>query len=257
MSPHPKSVIPIDHERRFLMQHSPSRPAARILLAEADDITRAFLADNLTADGYDIAAVSDQSTALSELHHHGVDLVIADVNGQTLALLDTLRSAETPIGLTPTDVPMIVLTSNPDSVHRIRLLERGADDVVSKPVGYGEIRARVAAVLRRTAPRPPQPVITAGDLHVDLHRRQVTIAGQPVNLSNIEYRLLCTLAAEPTRVHTRAELLRTIWGHSADTRTRTLDSHAHRLRAKLAAADHPLVINVWGVGYRLIDGGSR
>jgi DNA-binding response OmpR family regulator len=228
------------------------RPA-RILLADADDPTRAFLTENLTADGYDVIPVATETTALAELAHGqtAMDLVLVDVNGCTLDLVDRLRADEPPLGATPGDVPVIVLTSRGEQLHRTRLLERGADDVVAKPFSYGELRARVAAVLRRTAPRQPSSVINVGELRIDLHDRRVSLAGEPIVLSATEYRLLCALAAEPTRVFTREELLRTVWGHSASSRTRTLDTHAHRLRAKLSGTDQPLIVNAWGVGYAL------
>jgi DNA-binding response OmpR family regulator len=149
---------------------------------------------------------------------------------------------------------VIVLTSHPDEIHRVRLLERGGDDVIAKPFSYPELRARITAILRRTAPRQPRPVLTAGPLRLDPHRRTVTLDDRLIDLSVIEYRLLHMLASEPERVFTRAELMADIWGYTTAGRSRTLDSHACRLRAKLANPTHKLIVNVWGVGYRLIDG---
>jgi DNA-binding response OmpR family regulator len=227
---------------------------ARILLADADPTNRAFLADNLAADGYGIAPVATDHAALAELAHGqpGADLLLVDVNGHTLGLLDAIRDPDTPLGPTPEDLPVVVLTSNTQATHRVRLLERGADDVVGKPFSYAEVRARIAAVMRRVAPRQDAPVIVAGDLRVDLRDRQVTVAGLPISVSSTEYRLLCTLGAEPSRVFTRAELMVAVWGHAPDVCSRTLDSHAHRLRRKLSAAEHPLLVNVWGVGLQLL-----
>jgi DNA-binding response OmpR family regulator len=224
---------------------------ARILIAEAEDATRMFLVENLTADGYAVQAVADHQAALAQLDDGAFDLMLADVAGHTLALLDAIRNAEPRCAHAPRDLPVIVLTAQAQELHRVRLLERGCDDVIAKPFSYPELRARVAAVLRRTAPREPHPMILAGALRVDLHDRRVTLDGVSVHLSDIEYRLLCTLGAEPTRVFTRAELMRSVWGYSSD-QTRTLDSHACRLRRKLAAAEPPLVMNVWGVGFQLI-----
>jgi DNA-binding response OmpR family regulator len=228
--------------------------AARILLAEADPIARSFLTDNLTADGYEITPVASDHAAITELTHGtlDLDLLLVDVNGHTLGLLDAIREDAIPLGATPADLPAVVLTSHTERLHHVRLLERGADDVVAKPFSYTEVRARIAAVLRRTAPRQPRQLIVAGDLRVDLHRRHVSVAGQPVHVSDTEYRLLCALGAEPTRVFTRGELHAAIWGGDCPTSTRTLDSHAHRLRRKLASASHPLLINIWGVGLQLI-----
>ena len=153
---------------------------------------------------------------------------------------------------TAADTPVIVLSAAASELARVRLLERGADDVIASPFSYLELRARIAAVLRRTAPRRPQAVLNAGPLRVDVHQRTVRVGQRPVQLSAVEYRLLCQLASEPSRVFTRAELLRDVWGFQAPARTRTVDSHASRLRRKLTQAGGTgLVSNVWGIGYRL------
>ena len=93
-----------------------------------------------------------------------------------------------------------------------------------------------------------------GEIFIDPSRRQVRVGDRPVELANKEYSLLCALAAEPERVFTKEELLRDVWGFRSMGRTRTLDSHASRLRRKLDPENGRFVINVWGVGYRLIDG---
>jgi DNA-binding response OmpR family regulator len=228
-----------------------STPTATIMIADQDDSERMFLTENLTADGYAVVSVASRTAALEWLREREVDLVIADVNGDTLDLLDTIRNVETLQALTPNDVPVIVLTRHAHELHLVRVLERGGDDVVAKPFSYPELRARVAAVLRRTAPRLPAARLVAGEIVIDLRRREVTVAGEPVALSATEYELLTALAAEPTRTFTRDELMRTVWGYSGH-HTRTLDSHACRLRARLAGAGHPAVVSVWGVGYRLL-----
>jgi DNA-binding response OmpR family regulator len=225
-----------------------------LLLAEEDEHTRTFLADNLTADGYDVDIVEDRDQAVARLRTTAPDLIVVDVNGTTLALLDWLRGADSALCAAATDTPVIVLTSRSEEVHWVRLLERGGDDVIVKPFSYPELRARIGAVLRRTAPRQPRPILTAGPVRVDLRDRRVTVDESPVELSAVEYQLLCQLAGEPTRVFTREELMRDVWGYRSAGRTRTLDSHACRLRAKLSSDTYRLVINVWGVGYRLIDG---
>jgi DNA-binding response OmpR family regulator len=230
----------------------PTSSHIRLLLASEDETIRVFLADNLTADGYRVATAVDRDDAVCQLRSTGADLILVDVNGQTLALIDWVRGADPALCAIASDTPVIVLTSHPDEIDRVRLLERGGDDVIAKPFSYPELRARIAAVLRRTAPRQPQPVLTAGPLRLDPHRRTVTVADRVVELSAIEYRLLRTLASEPSRVFTRQELMADVWGYSTGP-TRTLDSHACRLRAKLANPTHKLIVNVWGVGLRLLD----
>ncbi len=139
------------------------------------------------------------------------------------------------------------------------MFERGGDDVLSKPFSYPELRGRIRALLRRAHERPPARVSRAGALSVNHLAREVQVGEQRVELAAKEFALLQTLIAEPTRVFTREELLRGIWGHATFGHTRTLDSHAFRLRKKLAAAGpgRRLVISVWGVGYRLMDSEAR
>lgn len=228
---------------------------ATILLAEEDDSTRAFLHENLSADGYRVLVAPDRAKALALLSTATPDLVVLDINGQTLELLDTVRAGEEIAGLADPDTPMIVLSGDADRLQRIRLLERGGDDVISKPFSYSELRARIVAVLRRSEiTRRGRCILRAGPIVIDARSREVRVAGRSAQLSAKEYELLVTLASEPTRVFTHAELLRDVWGFQTAGRTRTLDSHAWRLRCKLCdGTDHKLVVNVWGVGYRLLD----
>ena len=125
---------------------------------------------------------------------------------------------------------------------------------MGKPFSYGELRLRIAALLRRARERPANGRLRVGELALDPVAREVRLRGTRVTLSQKEYALLLALAAEPTRVFTKAELLRDVWGFRALGATRTLDSHACRLRQKLGLRGDRFVINVWGVGYRLIDG---
>src|SRR5438270_492386 len=127
-------------------------------------------------------------------------------------------------------------------------------DAVGKPFNYPELLARIGALLRRHERRSPARRYRIGPLEVDFLARQVLLEGESVSLSKKEFALLRALAAEPTRVFTREELLRGVWGFRSLGATRTLDSHACRLRRKLAANGDRFVVNVWGVGYRLIDG---
>ena len=152
------------------------------------------------------------------------------------------------------DVPVIVIGEpDSDSVDRVRALERGCDDFVQRPFVYEELLARIRAVLRRTAP-PKHEVLRAGPIEADRVTRRVSVSGRRAALAGKEYELLLKLMTDPERVFTKEELLRDVWGFRSLGRTRTLDSHASRLRRKLqTAAEGPFVLNVWGVGYRLLD----
>ena len=226
--------------------------AYSILLAEEDAATRAFLADNLTADGYDVTVAENRHAALTAIETGQPDLVICDVNGDTLGLLDAVRHAEGVASRIDPDVPLIVLTRRADELARVRYFDRGSDDVVSKPFSYLELHGRIRAVLRRSLPRHGSRVTRVGALRIDHAARDVRVGDAPIALSAMEYALLVHLAAEPARVYTKDELLRDVWGFRSRGRTRTLDSHACRLRHKLSAAgDGQWIECLWGVGYRL------
>ncbi len=141
-----------------------------ILLADEDDAARAFLATNLTADGYLVTAAEDRAKAIALLSVEQPDLIIADVNGQTLDLLDAVRSGDGLAGHMDPDTPMIVLSQRPDDIHRIRVLERGGDDIIAKPFSYPELRR---ARRRRSAPRRMQtpPAATPRRVTHDRPRR--------------------------------------------------------------------------------------
>ena len=125
---------------------------------------------------------------------------------------------------------------------------------LAKPFAYPELRLRVAALLRRSQGRRGAGRLRVGPLQVDPQSRSVLLHDERVELSQKEFALVRILASDPTRVFTKEELLRNVWGFRSLGTTRTLDSHAHRLRQKLSCSGAAkLVVNVWGVGYRLCD----
>ncbi|HEU4974255.1 MAG TPA: response regulator transcription factor [Baekduia sp.] len=229
---------------------------ATILLAEDDATTRTFLADELTADGYELLVAESARDALRLLETKFPDLAILDVglpDTSGLEVVRRVRTADGAVSAIDRDVPLIVLSGRCGEVDRVRAFDHGADDFVAKPFSYPELRARVAALLRRADRRRRPGRVRVGPLELDPSSRSVRLDGRPVALTQKEFALLRVLAAAPTKVHTKDELLRTVWGFRSRGTTRTLDSHACRLRAKLATAGTPFVLNVWGVGYRLID----
>jgi DNA-binding response OmpR family regulator len=225
-----------------------------ILVAEEDSVIRNFLGDNLTADGYEVLIAEDRAGALRILDAERPDLVVCDVNGDTLSLVDAVRGGDGVASRIEPDMPLIVITSATDELSRLRYFDRGSDDVIAKPFSYHELRARVRALLQRTYERRTPARLRIGELTIDPISRQVYLHGKLVTLASREFALLRQLASDPTRVFTKSELLRSVWGYRSWGSTRTLDSHACRLRQKLRVHGDQLVVNVWGVGYRLIDG---
>jgi DNA-binding response OmpR family regulator len=228
-----------------------------ILIVEDDRTTRSFLADNLAADGYEPLAVETVDEALASFDERYPDLVLLDLGlpgRDGLELVHEIRTADGVASRVDPTLPLIVLSGRATELHRVRAIDRGADDVLVKPFSYPELRARIGALLRRAEQRTRRGRMRVGPLEVDPAARTVRLNGRPVSLSQKEFALLRTLALDPTRVYTKDELLRNIWGYRQLGSTRTLDSHACRLRHKLSRDGERFVVNVWGIGYRLCDG---
>jgi DNA-binding response OmpR family regulator len=228
-----------------------------ILVVEDDRHTRTFLADNLAADGYEPIGAENAREAVLLMETRYPDLAILDLtlpDRDGLELLEQVRRSDGVASRIDPQLPLIVLSGRVGELHRLRGFERGADDVMGKPFSYPELRARVAALLRRTERSVRHGRLRVGTLEIDPAARSVLLNGRRLVLSQKEFALLRTLAMDPTRVHTKEELLRTLWGFRAKGSTRTLDSHACRLRQKLARDGDRYLVNVWGVGYRLVDG---
>jgi DNA-binding response OmpR family regulator len=230
---------------------------ATILVLEDDAPTRTFLADNLTADGYELLVAESARDALRQLETKFPDLVLIDLglpDGSGLDVVGQVRASDGVASRIDPAIPIVILTGRVDELDRLRGFARGCDDYVCKPFSYPELRARVEALLRRAELRRRPARLRVGDLEVDSAARVVRLRGAPITLSQKEFALVRTLASDPTRVFTKDELLRTIWGFRTLGSTRTLDSHACRLRHKLGRFGDRFVVNVWGVGYRLVDG---
>ena len=193
---------------------------------------RVFLERQLRSDGFDVLAFPS-----AELLPLGADadvLVLGDV--------DALDRMPVP------DCPVIVLGRS-DPAVTVRALAR-ADDYLVRPFVYEELVARIRAVLRRCPPR--SDVLELGPLVIDRGARRVVVHREDVRLSKMELAFLVKLASAPDRIFTREQLLRDVWAYRASAPTRTVESHASRVRRKLADAGlDGWVVNLWGVGYKL------
>jgi two-component system response regulator ResD len=209
-----------------------------LILADPETDERGYLERHLTDDGFEVLAGDDPLA----LQAAGADLALLG----DAAALERWRS----------DCPVIVLGPEGDRpVDRVRAFARGCDDYVPRPFVYEELVARIHAVLRRSAAHAHERLTVAG-LVVDTTARRASVDGRRVALAGKEFELLVKLASDPTRVFNKGDLLREVWGYVVPGRTRTLDSHASRLRRKLteaAGGEHRYVFNDWGVGYKLLD----
>jgi DNA-binding response OmpR family regulator len=229
-------------------------PLGVVVVCEDDPPTLELLCDHLRADQFEVVAAPNAADALRSCQYQSPDLLLLDLglpDASGLDVLREIRGAERSTGRYDAGLAVIVLSGRAAEVDRVRGLEEGADDYVAKPFHYAELSARVRSVLRRRSEQR-QGSIRIGDLLIDSSRREVRVDGKPVALANKEYELLLALASEPRRVFTKSELLRDVWDFQTMGRTRTLDSHASRLRRKLDPEAGRFVVNVWGVGYRLL-----
>jgi DNA-binding response OmpR family regulator len=233
-----------------------ARQLATVVVCEDDGPTLELLCDHLNADRYEALPAPSASDALRLCHYKQPDLLLLDLLLPDAPGLDVLREVRAADGATSRfdpELPVIVLSGRGSEHDRVRGLREGADDYLVKPVHYPELVARVAAVLRRRRDRRDGPR-RIGELVIDPATRSVRVGQRQVELANKEFALLRALASDPTRVFTKEELLRDVWDFRSLGRTRTLDSHASRLRRKLDPEHARFVVNCWGVGYRLIDG---
>jgi DNA-binding response OmpR family regulator len=226
-----------------------------VLVVENEPGARSYLEQQLSDDGFEVVIADRGRRALDLLERAEPDLVLLDVvlpDGSGFDVCRQLREG-LPGRAWNRDTPVIMVSERGDPVDRLRGFARGCDDYVVRPFVYEELVARMRAVLRRAAPPERRDRLRIDELEIDRLARTVRVAGRRVALSTKEYDLLVALAAAPDRVFPKEELLRDVWGFVSRGKTRTLDSHASRLRRKLnRPGEGAYVVNAWGVGYRLL-----
>jgi DNA-binding response OmpR family regulator len=232
------------------------REVPSVLLVEDDAPTRVFLAENLIADRVAPVSAASAEEAMDMLGGSRPDAAVVDVGLPGMSGLDLVTRIREGGAEADWDagMPILLMSGETSPYAVVRGFDRGADDFVPKPFHYPEVLARLGALIRRSRGATLREEVRVGPLAVDRHARRATLNGTVLDLSAKEFALLAALVRDPGRVLTKAELLRDVWGYRAAARTRTVDSHASRLRRKLAAhgGGERWVVNVWGIGYRLL-----
>jgi DNA-binding response OmpR family regulator len=222
-----------------------------VLVVEDEPQMRALLTDNLEFEGYHVTAVESAEDAVAEVARGPVSLVLLDLmlpGMSGFALCERLRNEGQ-------RVPIIILTARTHEQDRIRGLDLGADDYVSKPFSVRELMARVRAQVRRDDWRSETgPEFTFGDVKVNVRQRLVTRKGRHVALSAREFELLRYLIAHRNEVVSREQLLRDVWGYHQLSVTRTVDNYVAKLRNQLEPKPHEprYIVTVHGSGYQLL-----
>ena len=228
---------------------------ARLLVVEDDEPTRSAVAANLATHGYVVAQAADAASALRGWEAARPDAIVLDLGLPDLDGMAVIRRVRR-----EASTPILVLSARGQEVDKVGALEAGADDYVVKPFGMAELRARIAALLRRAAGPASEPsgLLRNGTIELDPGRRSVAVGGMAMDLTPREYELLKVILGSPGRVLTRGRLLRAVWGTAYGEEGHYLHVYVSRLRRKLAAADpdgdaRDVVSAEPGVGYRVRD----
>jgi two-component system KDP operon response regulator KdpE len=218
----------------------------RVLVCDDEMQIRRALRVVLKDAGFEVTETADAAEALDAVSVKPPDAAIIDLilpDGDGVEVCRSIRSWS--------EMPILVLSAVGEEEQKVRALEAGADDYVTKPFGPRELIARLKAALRRAGDDADEPVFTAGDLEVDLAAHTVRRAGEEIHLTPIEFRLLGTLARNRGRLMTHSALLKEVWGPGWEQDTQTLRTHIANLRRKIEPPDGPRYIRTDpGVGYR-------
>lgn len=238
------------------MLREQKRMPRRVLIIEDDKDIAHLVELHLKDTGYEVSVAFDGNAGIERALSTPSDLILLDLMLPGMDGLEICRRLRT----SATYTPILMLTSRSSELDRVLGLEIGADDYLTKPFSIRELLARVKAVFRRVEALKSEAAqsnrtIRTGDLVVDVEKRKVTLRGNPVTLTAKEFELLLHFMNYPGRVHTRKDLLNSVWGYGYEGYEHTVNSHINRLRAKIEEnpAQPLYILSVRGVGYKFSD----
>lgn len=222
----------------------------KVLVVDDEKLIVKGIRFNLEQDGMEVDCAYDGEEALKMVKEREYDIVLLDVMLPKLTGFEVCQQIRE-----FSSVPVVMLTAKGDDMDKILGLEYGADDYITKPFNILEVKARIKAIMRRTAKKPAEQekskVVQAGDLTLDCEGRRVSIAGKEINLTAKEFDVLELLVFNPNKVYSRENLLNIVWGYEYPGDVRTVDVHIRRLREKIEEnpSEPKYVHTKWGVGY--------
>ena len=222
----------------------------KILVVEDEPNQVELIEFNLNSEGYEVVVARDGEEALNLAEEENPDLILLDWMLPKVSGIEVCRQLRR--SKMTREIPIVMLTARSEESDKIRGLDIGADDYITKPYSIKELLARVRAAMRRPSASVISDQLIVGNIVVDLQKHIVAIDGLQVNLGPTEYRLLVTLMQSPERVFSREQLLDHVWGISANVDTRTVDVHVGRLRKVIeVGANKNNIRTVRGFGYAL------
>lgn len=222
--------------------------AKKVLIVDDEKLIVKGIRFSLEQDGMEVDCAYDGEEALQKIRENAYDIILLDVMLPKLTGFEVCQQVRD-----FSNVPIVMLTAKGEDMDKILGLEYGADDYIIKPFNILEVKARIKAIIRRTAPRSREEVkvIESGDMRLDCEGRRVYVSGREINLTAKEFELLELLILNPNKVYSRENLLKIVWGADYPGDVRTVDVHIRRLREKIEQnpSEPGYVHTKWGVGY--------
>ncbi len=222
--------------------------AKKVLVVDDEKLIVKGIRFSLEQDGMEVDCAYDGEEALEKIKDKEYDIVLLDVMLPKLTGFEVCQQVRE-----FSSVPIVMLTAKGEDMDKILGLEYGADDYITKPFNILEVKARIKAIIRRTAPKQKEErrIIESGDLKLDCEGRRVYVAGREINLTAKEFELLELLVVNANKVYSRENLLKLVWGNDYPGDVRTVDVHVRRLREKIEhnPSEPKYVHTKWGVGY--------
>ena len=226
--------------------------ATSVLIIEDEKAIREMIRFALQREGHAVLEAEDAKSATEVLASERPDLMVVDWMLPDISGIELIRRFRRDEVLR--DVPMIMLTARGEESDKVKGLESGADDYMTKPVAIRELNARIKALLRRSRAFREEEVLEQGALRLDLASHQLYVENEPVHLGQTEYKLLQFFMTHAGRVYSRAQLLDFVWGRNVYVEERTVDVHILRLRKALKPTGHDgMIQTVRGAGYRFVE----